>query len=326
MSVAQADDLLLPTKRSFKFHLPHDRINDWLPSRLGLHCTAYFNALSIFFPPGESFFIRSVQRHKSHPAVLNNPQLTAAVAGFVGQEAIHSREHEEYNEAINGAGHPAAAFQSFIDGMLHFLEGIFPASACLAGTVGLEHMTSTMGDALLRDDKTDHCMFEGAEPHYAALWRWHALEEVEHKHVAFEVYEAVYGKGWGAYIGRLFYFLFANAIFWPLCIAMHIYFVYSAGGLLALLSPIGWLRVFDLLWGWHGALRRSVRAWCEFFAPSFHPWRYPGHNNAHFLARIPELEATVAAFAKGGDVSPPQVATDAGSSWTGGAARSKKAD
>lgn len=135
--------LLVPTKRSLRFHLPQSRVGDWCTK--GLHMTAFLNALSIFFPPGESFFIRSVQRHKAHPALAGNPELMRAVAGFVGQEAIHSREHEEYNAVLAAAGYPAAPLEGFIDRMLRFLEAVFPISAHLAG-----ESTCTMAAAAAR--------------------------------------------------------------------------------------------------------------------------------------------------------------------------------
>lgn len=260
--------------------------------------TAFLNALSIFFPPGESFFIRSVQRHKAHPALAGNPELMRAVAGFVGQEAIHSREHEEYNAVLAAAGYPAAPLEGFIDRMLRFLEAVFPISAHLAGTVGLEHLTATMGDSLLRDEGLPTSVLSGAELHFGALWKWHALEEVEHKHVAFDVHEAIYGAGPAGYANRVFFFLFAMVIFWPLLLAMHVVCVYAAGGWAAVFDLRGWAHQQGMLWGKHGTFRRSAPAILDFFRPSFHPWRSPGHDNSAYLARMPALEAAVVAFGK----------------------------
>jgi predicted metal-dependent hydrolase len=190
---------VLPIKRSLRFNLPDDRVNDW--NKQGLHVTAFLNALSMFFPAGESFFIRSVARHReelsaAHPT---DAKLGEQVKAFVGQEAVHSREHEEYNEVMARAGYPVARTDAAVAALLALVERLLPKRACLAATVALEHLTASMGEVLLANVH----LLGGAEEHYAALWRWHALEEVEHKAVAFDVYEAVYGTGGAAYVRRV---------------------------------------------------------------------------------------------------------------------------
>ena len=59
--------------------------------------TAFFNALSILFPLGEQFFIESVKAYRNK---IEDPVLQERVKGFMGQEAVHRREHQKYNEAL----------------------------------------------------------------------------------------------------------------------------------------------------------------------------------------------------------------------------------
>lgn len=51
--------------------------------------TCMLATLSVAFPPGEDFFVRSINHFKHH---VRDPELRARVAGFTGQEVIHSRE------------------------------------------------------------------------------------------------------------------------------------------------------------------------------------------------------------------------------------------
>src|SRR3546814_14121606 len=54
----------------------------------------------------------------------------------------------------------------------------------LMATIALEHYTAMMASVMLREDS----MYAGAEPEWAALWKWHAIEEIEHKGVAYDTW------------------------------------------------------------------------------------------------------------------------------------------
>jgi predicted metal-dependent hydrolase len=222
----------VPNVRSARFQLPSSRVLDWHPD--GPHVVAFNNALSIFFPLGENFFIDSVRAHRH--VVLAGTPLEAQVEAFCRQEAFHSREHELYNDALRPYL-PVAFAETVLNVVLGFFKRVSWA-LCLAGTVGLEHMTSTLGATLLMDGGA---ALEGCEPHFEALWRWHALEECEHKAVAFDVFEAAYGKGVGAYALRVFGFLVSQLLFFALFAPLFLYAVVRAG---ALLNGAGWLALF----------------------------------------------------------------------------------
>ena len=59
-----------------------------------------------------------------------------------------------------------------------------PPIVNLAATIALEHYTAIMAHEFLANPKH----FKNAEPDTAAMWRWHAMEEIEHKGVAFDTY------------------------------------------------------------------------------------------------------------------------------------------
>lgn len=147
------------------------------------------DALSLIFPEGERFFIRSVLHHAS--AYESDLVLRAAVKGFVGQEGRHGHEHDRMNRAIASRG-PArkAAVARFLalyrEAFYRRLEPATPPVIRLAATAALEHLTATLAEVALGTRVLDD-----ADPEIARLLRWHAVEEIEHRAVSFEVLERV---------------------------------------------------------------------------------------------------------------------------------------
>src|SRR5919112_5652530 len=60
-------------------------------------------SLSAVFPDGEDFFVRSVRHYRSE---ITDPELKRQVAGFIGQEAMHGREHRAFNRRLTELGYP----------------------------------------------------------------------------------------------------------------------------------------------------------------------------------------------------------------------------
>lgn len=269
-----------PIRRNLKFGLPKGKALTWNPA--GEHVTQFYNTLSIFFPAGERFFIQSVRNYREE---ITDEHLMAQISAFIGQEGFHTREHEEYNDALRAAGMPIDQLDNIVVSILETVKKL-PRPMQLAVTVALEHLTAVLGDMLLRNE----FLLEDAEPHYAAIWNWHAIEETEHKAVCFDAYEQVVGKDAAAYGLRVFAFVLANLIFWSLFLPFYTRMVSKRGGVLNLR---GWLKVANLLVGKPGIMRRMLPDWLDFFRPGFHPWM---HDNRHFLDKADALMAQVAAF------------------------------
>jgi predicted metal-dependent hydrolase len=210
---------------------------------------------------------------------ISDPQLQKAVTAFIGQEAMHGREHIEYNDALVASGAPADAMERLVIRLLGFAKKALPKADQLAVTIALEHFTAILADILLREPK----LLEGAEPRYAALWRWHALEETEHKAVAYDVYQAMVGKGAGAYVRRCVALAALTVIFWSLVIPFHIIIMARDGGLFDLK---GWWSLLQYQWIKPGALRRIIPTYLDYYKPGFHPWQ---HDNRDFLAQLGDL-------------------------------------
>ncbi|WP_373083070.1 metal-dependent hydrolase [Zhongshania sp.] len=273
--------IVQPVRRNLEFHLPKERIGDWHSG--GAHITHFFNALSIFFPDGERFFIDSVRHYRGR---IQDPALKESVRGFIGQEAMHGREHEEYNQALIDKGLPADRYGRIVVRLLGFFTRFTPKISQLAGTIALEHLTAILANMVLSEPR----ILQNAEPRFAALWKWHALEETEHKAVAYDVYQEVIGGGLIGYIRRCSALLMATLIFWILVIPFHIGLVRKEG---QALNVRGWLSVSNFLWGSPGVLRRTIPDWLDYFKPGFHPW---DHNNKHFLNDLDALVSEVDAY------------------------------
>lgn len=269
---------ILPTRRDLKFKLPANRITDW--HRHGLHVTQFFNTMSLFFPVGERFFINAVRSYRNE---ITDPDLRAAVTAFIGQEAMHGREHDELNEMLEAAGVPAKKQEELVLGLLNIVEARLPKIFPLAATVALEHLTAILADALLRHPE----LIEGSEERFAALWRWHALEETEHKAVAYDVYTTVAGKTVSAYALRCIALVLATGIFLSILYPFYAENVRRKGGLF---NVRGWLGALNFQWGKPGGLRLVIKPWLDWFKPGFHPW---DHDNRAFLDQLDEVLAVV---------------------------------
>jgi predicted metal-dependent hydrolase len=145
-------------------------------------------SLSSVFPDGEDFFVRSVRHYRDQ---ITDADLKRQVTGFIGQEAMHGREHRAFNNRLAELGYPTKGFERFTKRGLEARERFLPPVSNLAATAALEHFTATLAELVLSSDEVQAMFGHEAVKH---LFMWHALEESEHKAVAFDVYKAVGGS------------------------------------------------------------------------------------------------------------------------------------
>lgn len=179
----------IPVRRLRDRHSDHE-LGEWIVP--GDPIFSHFLAtLSAVFPKGEEFFVASVRRHRD--AVADNPTLKAQVKGFIGQEAMHSREHRDMNARLAAMGYRTERADRTIGVLVDLISRIPPSTLPIAATAAAEHYTGLLGESVLSDDRTREILFgqDAVEP----LITWHALEELEHKNVAFDVMEAA-GAGY----------------------------------------------------------------------------------------------------------------------------------
>jgi uncharacterized protein len=142
---------------------------------------AFYAGLSTTFPDGERFFVQSV---KAHEAFIG-PDQADDVAAFVRQEGAHAREHMAMNDQLAAHGYAMNKIVARAQKQLAVCAARAPIWR-LATTIALEHFTAVFARQLLADPR--HMAFCDTETR--ALWQWHAVEEIEHKSVAFDVFLA----------------------------------------------------------------------------------------------------------------------------------------
>lgn len=242
------------------------------------------NALSLLFPQGEQFFVDSVRHFRDQ---ISDPELEKEIRGFIGQEAMHSLEHVAMNQHVRDQGIPLEALEKSLKVILDFARKL-PERHQLAITCGLEHLTAVMADMLLaRDDLRDD-MDESMRP----LWVWHAIEETEHKAVAFEVFQGV----GGTYAERAFYLAFSSAMLGIVTTAFTGHMMLNDRENFSLKdSAKGLWR----MWGKNGTFSSLIPTWLDYFRPDFHPWQ---HDNSDLIARFKDqINAHIAPRYQKGD-------------------------
>src|SRR5437588_5957689 len=100
-------------------------------------------SLSAVFPDGEDFFVRSVRHFRDQ---ISDPELKRQVAGFIGQEAIHGREHRAFNDRLDQLGYPTKKFERLTKRGLAIRQRVVTPASNLAATAALEHFTATLGE------------------------------------------------------------------------------------------------------------------------------------------------------------------------------------
>ncbi|KQM64805.1 MULTISPECIES: metal-dependent hydrolase [unclassified Sphingomonas] len=240
--------------------------------------TAFYNALSVTFPKGEGFFIDSVRQFRDDVP----PRLAAEIRAFVKQEAIHTREHVAFNRHVTDQGYDTSRLEARVDRELAITRGR-PPIANLAATMALEHFTAILAHQLVANPRH----LAGGDRAAADLWRWHAIEEIEHKGVAYDTWLHA-TRHWGRFRRwrvKALVMLIVTAKF----------FCGRTTGMLDLLAQDGWTgtrvkwRLFAYAFGRPGMARKVMGLWFAFFLPGFHPWN---HDDRALIGRVDsEFEA-----------------------------------
>jgi len=229
--------------------------------------TAFYNALSATFPKGEAFFVESVRMFREGTP----PKLAGEIKAFVTQEVMHSREHVQFNKRALEAGYDMTPLEDRVEWRLSITRSR-PPIVNLAATMCLEHFTAILAHQLLKQPRH----LAGADAESAALWRWHSIEEIEHKGVAYDTWlhatkDWPRRKRWKVKL-KVMLFVTRNFI------------VDRTWGTLELLRQDGitgaraWARMFWFAWVRPGMLRKIFGAWLAFFLPGFHPWKHDDRN------------------------------------------------
>ncbi len=235
--------------------------------KLALFKTTLMNSLSILFPEGERMFIRSV---KAFQDKVTDPKLLEEVKLFIEQEGQHTREHHKYNQALKQRGYDIDKLEKKLKKNIQRMARITTPEHRLAVTCALEHFTAVLGDTLLDNPQ----LHKNAHPKMQAIWKWHAVEEIEHKAVAFDVYKTTINDE----KLRLATFRMI-CVRLPLDVFFHMCHMFRKEG--KLLDYKMWYRGYKFLFNKKDGLFTMIRPKLrEYYREDFHPW---DENNSELV-------------------------------------------
>lgn len=145
--------------------------------------SAYFAALSIFLTYGEELVIDTARYHRDF---LTDPLLIQRVTGLIGQEALHSKVHEEWNDLLVEHDLPVKLFRFLAQNVFDYGFNQLPQPMKLSLMAAIEHFTAVLAEFMMNHE--DH-FFHSQDEKTRGLWMWHMLEETEHKDIAFDVFQ-----------------------------------------------------------------------------------------------------------------------------------------
>ncbi len=228
--------------------------------------TYHFNAIAIFLPLLENLVVLSLK--KARNADLSEA-LKAQLNSLIAQEAIHGAEFHRFNLQTISKYYSLKTknynlrFLRVLAGMINAFSKSFHYGFSAAG----EHLTAISSDLFLREPM----LFKNVEPSHAAIWRWHCIEEIEHKAVAFDVFQALNGNYFVRVISMLiitiqFTFSYTSPIFTMMkkdknCFNMRFYY-----------------NALKFYWGKHGVCRKLLKPYFDYFKPSFHPNKHENYE------------------------------------------------
>ena len=136
--------------------------------------------------------------------------------------------------------------------------------ACLAVTCSLEHFTALLAELLLTTPQGKQ-MLDQMSPSHRTIWIWHAIEEIEHKAVTFDVLQAVNGS----YLLRVYWHFLTTFLFLFTVLILNIHFAFSTGHYF---DFQGVIQLIYFLFITPGFLFKAIPLWAEYLRPNFHPW------------------------------------------------------
>jgi uncharacterized protein len=253
---------LIPEIRQPDFDLAADVPRYWWSNDPAK--TLLLAAMSASFPAGERFFIDSVRHYQKQ---ITDPELQKAIRGFIGQEAHHSKEHKALNGYLQERGIGLDRLDREIQGFMDWMRKNLSPERQLAHTVAVEHFTALMAEEFL----LKYDALEEMDPRMAPIWAWHAIEESEHKAVAFDVYKAIGGSEFVRVTEMM-----AVSVLFPVFSGIHLVQLMKEDGQLFNLKS--WAGAANYMWGKPGVFRKLLPSYFKYYSPNFHPWNHDARD------------------------------------------------
>jgi predicted metal-dependent hydrolase len=141
--------------------------------------------LSLLLPYLEPYLIRSM---KAARPLVKDEALRDDLDRFVAQEGQHYRQHRDFNDLFRDRGFDGLrALEEEVDAEYRRWSETRSLKWNLAYAEGFEAMTTALALTYFESDKGSW------HPTAHDLFMWHLIEELEHRTVAFDVYQHVCG-------------------------------------------------------------------------------------------------------------------------------------
>lgn len=219
--------------------------------------TTFFNAVSSVIPEGEKFFIHSLRYYENS---ITDPKLRDEMKLFIHQEVSHSRQHHAMNDWLSTTGYPSLNIDAVLRKNLALLKSHSSPDTQLAGTVAMEHVSTILSATLLHNP----ALSEHFHPEISRFFHWHSKEELEHKSVAYDVYQTTNPNYWH----RISKLLFVSLFLLPTVAYIQLRFLLSEK---QLFNVAAWSKAHWYFWVYPGYFRKMVPGYFRFYKNNYHP-------------------------------------------------------
>ena len=247
--------------------------------------THFIQGMAALFPDGEMFFVKSVRAVRDQ---VKDEQLQKDISAFIGQEAMHAKAHLALDNHLQAQGLPLKDIEKIAVNLLGFLHRAGSNKLDLSITCALEHFTATWAQQLLEHQRTHDLM---ADDTMRGMLTWHAIEESEHKAVAFDTYKAIGGDYKTRALGMVIAMVGLTAALAHIEVKMLRHDK-------QLTNWKSWRVGLTEMFGRNGFFTPTIPKLFDYFRPNFHP---NDHDAAEALARR-RLEMGFAEVAAGAAV------------------------
>lgn len=251
----EADNAVV-TPRRLAVEFPDDVPKYWFNESPFL--THMLNVYTVLVPDNEHYYIRQLRSCLNE---IDDASLRSELMRFFRQEGQHGIGHKAFWRNLDQQGIRYQGLVAAVDWFLYrFLEPILPRAVHLSHVACIEHINAYLGQFYL-----SRGLLKTADERMQLLFEWHFAEEIEHKAVAFDAFQAVSGS----YVLRVLGALLVFPLFYLINTTGTFYLLARDGEL------VKWRTWRD--YGRHlfvdGALTHALRSMGRYLKPGFHPWQ-----------------------------------------------------